>query len=155
METAATPYNNTTNTMDTSSSHRVAGLFGAPMSRPDCDDVRNISYCKKTKLVAIACGKLWAIIDTTKDPLPSDMPLHNGKWMESSAPYPLFKSYRWRYYTSKIVKHGTPQDLKAYLDIKGKTTKIKINPGPLLNHDNKTALTIAIENDNHLMCEMD
>ena len=24
----------------------------------------------------------------------------------------------------------------------------------MLNHENKTALTIAIENDNHLMCEM-
>ena len=46
------------------------------------------------------------------------------------------------------MKHGTPQDLKAYLDIKG------IKPGPLLNNDNKTALTIAIEHDNHLMCEM-
>ena len=83
MEIAAA-YNKTTNTLDNSSSRGLAGLFGAALSRPDCDDVRNISYCKKTKLVGVACGKLWAILDTTKDPLPSDMPLHNGKWMESN-----------------------------------------------------------------------
>ena len=121
MEIAATPYNNTTNTLDTSSSHRVAGLFGAALSRPDCDDVRSISYCKKTKLVGVACGKLWAIVDTTKDPLPSDMPLHNGKWMESN-PHLIHYSSPTDGDTilHKIVKHGTPQDLKAYLDIKGK-----------------------------------
>ena len=133
----------------------MAGLFGAALSRPDCDDVHSISYCKKTKLVAIACGKLWAIVDTTKDPLPSDMPLHNGKWMESN-PHLIHYSSPTDGDTilHKIVKHGTPQDLKAYLDIKGKNDENKIKPGPLLNHDNKTALTIAIENDNHLMCEM-
>eukprot|EP00944_MAST-04C_sp_MAST-4C-sp1_P008596 g8596.t1 len=53
MEIAATPYHKSTHTLDASSSHRMAGLFGGALSRPDCDSVRSISYCKKTKLVGV------------------------------------------------------------------------------------------------------